>query len=154
MQQLADLGPDDWAWYRAEFAFTVSAEIAEVSFETSDGWQMRLTDVPEDVMTLVREQREVSADMAAGPWWRLILDVSRDGELVVGYDYGEDPFPDDQLQPAQNYRDDIIAYPRPSLPVWLAAHLAGPTAQGRDPPDCLLGGAGRYCDGPGRNPRG
>jgi len=132
VQELAALGPDEWAWCRAEFAFTVAAEVADVSFETSDGWQVQLADVPADVMALVREQREVSAGMAGGPWWRLIVDVSADGEFVVGYDYGEDPFPADQLQAAQNYRDDIVAYPRPSLPVWLAAYLAGPTAQGRN----------------------
>ncbi len=133
VQELVDLGPEEWSWCRAEFAFTVVAEMADVSFETSDGWQLRLADVPEDVMALVRAQREASSEMAAGPWWRLIVDVSSDGEYLVGYDYGADPFPDDQLQAAQNYRDDIDAYPRPSLPVWLAGHLAGPTAQGRDP---------------------
>jgi hypothetical protein len=133
-QQLASLGPDEWEWLRAEFAFTVSAEIADVTFETTDGWQVQLADVPEDIMTLVREQRDVSAEMAAGPWWRLLLEVSSEGEMVVTHDYGDDPFPQAQLQPVQNYIDDIAAYPRPSLPIWLAAYLAGPEAQGRDVP--------------------
>jgi hypothetical protein len=133
-QQLASLGPDEWDWLRAEFAFTVSAEIADVTFETTDGWQVQLADVPEDIMTLLREQRDVSAEMAAGPWWRLLLEVSNQGEMAITYDYGDDPFPQAQLQPVQNYIDDMAAYPRPSLPVWLAAYLAGPGVQGRDVP--------------------
>ena len=134
VQHLASLAPDEWERMRAEFAFTISAEIADVTFETTDGWQVQLADVPEDVMTLVREQRDVSAEMAAGPWWRLLLELSNEGEMAITYDYGDDPFPEAQLQSAQNYIDDIAAYPRPSLPIWLAAYLAGPEAQGRDVP--------------------
>lgn len=130
-QELAVLGPPGWLEFTAVFALTVAAGTADCGFATARGWQP--VTVPRSVVELVRAQREVSAQMSAGPWWRLLLTVSNRGELRVDYDYGEQPFPDGQLQPAQNYRDDIAAYPRPRLPVWLAGYLAGPSVQGRTP---------------------
>lgn len=131
-QELAELGPPGWQEFTAVFALTVRAGFASCWFTTSDGVAVAVT-VPESVMDRVREQRSVSAGMSAGPWWRLVMTVTSVGQLRVGYDYGDDPFPDDQLQPADNYRADITAYPRPGLPVWLAGYLAGPEAQGRSP---------------------
>ncbi|OBA78592.1 hypothetical protein A9W99_23260 [Mycobacterium sp. 1164966.3] len=130
-QELAALGPPGWQEFRAVFALTVRAGSADCAFATGDGWQP--VTVPRSVVDLVRAQREVSAQVSAGPWWRLLLIVTSEGQLRVDYDYGEQPFPDHQLQPPQNYRDDIAAYPRPRLPVWMAGYLAGPTAQGRTP---------------------
>lgn len=131
-RRIAAVAPAQWLEFRAEFAFTVRQEIVAIVFVTPEGPQPRTT-APSEVIEAVRRQREVSARMSGGPWWRLILTVTNAGRLTVGYDYGDDPFPQDQLQPPQNYRDDIAAYPRPELPVWLAAYLAGPAAQGRDP---------------------
>lgn len=128
-QQLAALGPPEWSELSAVFALTVRAGSADCAFATRGGWQP--VTVPRSVMELVRAQREVSAQMSAGPWWRLLLTVTREGRLRADYDYADQPFPDGQLQPAQNYRDDIAAYPRQRLPVWLAGYLAGPAAQGR-----------------------
>ncbi|WP_457147666.1 hypothetical protein [Mycobacterium sp. URHB0021] len=133
-QQLTSFAPDDWLWCRAEFALTVVDETAYVWYETPDGRQLQLAEVPENITSLVREQRDISGGAPAGPWWRLVFDISNEGETVIGYDYGDDPFPEDQLQPAQNYLDDIAAYPRSSLPVWLAAYLADPDVQTRDVP--------------------
>lgn len=130
-QELATLGPTDWRQFIAVFALTVRAGTADCAFDTPQGWQP--VTVPRSVMDLVRAQREVSAQMSAGPWWRLTLTVTNQGRLRVDYDYGDQPFPDGQLQPADHYRDDIAAYPRPSLPIWLAGYLAGPAAQGRTP---------------------
>ncbi|GFG67510.1 hypothetical protein MKUB_50000 [Mycobacterium kubicae] len=130
-QELALLGPPGWQEFTAIFALTVRAGSAECTFSTSDGW--RPITVPQSVMDLVRAQREMSAKMSAGPWWRLMLTVTNQGQLRADYDYGDQPFPDHQLQPPENYRDDIAAYPRRGLPVWLAGYLAGPAAQGRTP---------------------
>src|ERR1700743_786626 len=131
-QELAYLGPSGWREYRAVFALTVSGGAAQLEFGTQDGgWQPAR--VPGPIVEMVRRQREFTAQMSAGPWWRLIMTVTNQGLLSVSYDYGDEPFPDDQLQPPQNYRDDIATYPRPVLPVWLAGYIAGPAAQGRTP---------------------
>lgn len=130
-QELATLGPPGWHEFNAVFALTVRAGTADCAFATESGWQPVV--VPRSVMELVRAQREMSAQMSAGPWWRLMLTVTNQGQLRADYDYGDQPFPAGQLQPAQNYRDDVAAYPRSQLPVWLAGYLAGPAAQGRSP---------------------
>lgn len=130
-RELASLGPPDWREFIAVFALTVRGGTADCAFDTPRGWQP--VTVPRPVLDLVRAQREVSAQMSAGPWWRLTLSVTSQGRLRVEYDYGDQPFPDGQLQPADHYRDDIATYPRPRLPVWLAGYLAGPAAQGRTP---------------------
>ncbi|OBK15454.1 hypothetical protein [Mycobacterium asiaticum] len=131
VQELAKLGPPGWREITAVFALTVRAGSADCAAVTDQGW--RPISVPRSVMDLVRAQREVSAQMSAGPWWRLTLTVTNQGQLQASYDYGAQPFPDAQLQPAAHYRDDIATYPRPRLPVWLAGYLAGPAAQGRTP---------------------
>ncbi|OBF37350.1 hypothetical protein A5719_22125 [Mycolicibacterium peregrinum] len=130
-QQLAALGPTGWEEYTAEFAFTVSSQIAQLQFYAGD--RAGLVPVPQSIAELVQHQREVSARMSAGPWWRLLLNVTNRGEMSVNYDYGDEPFPQDQLVTPEFYRDDLEAYPRHHLPVWLAAYVAGPEAQGRDP---------------------
>ena len=129
--QLAQLGPAGWEEFTAEFAFTVSSQIAQLRFSSQD--RSSLVPVPVPVAELVRDQREIAARMAAGPWWRLLLRVTNRGETTVDYDYGDEPFPEDQLVAAQNYRNDLEAYPRGHIPVWLAGYVAGPAAQGRDP---------------------
>ncbi|MFD0782586.1 hypothetical protein ACFQZ8_01415, partial [Micromonospora azadirachtae] len=131
VQRLARLGPPGWQRFSAEFAFTVSAEIAQLVFWSGD----RPVPVPVPVWAgeMVRHQRDVAARMPAGPWWRLLLTVTDRGEMTVDYDYGDEPFPDGQLMSAEHYRNDLAAYPRPRVPVWLAGYVAGPDAQGRDP---------------------
>ncbi|MEU6205442.1 hypothetical protein ABZ814_17900 [Micromonospora musae] len=130
-QQLAQLGPPGWERLAAEFAFTVSAEVAQLWFFSGD--RSAAAPVPLSIGELVRHQRDVAARMPAGPWWRLLLTVTNRGVLTVEYDYGDQPFPDGQLLTADHYRNDLAAFPRPRVPVWLAGYVAGPAAQGRDP---------------------
>lgn len=130
VHQLALLGPQGWERFSAVFAFTVSAEVAQLHFWSDD--RPALVPVPQSIAQLVRQQREVAAAMPAGPWWRLLLAVTNRGKMTVDYDYGDEPFPDDQLMAPDNYRDDLDAYPRHRVPVWLAGYIAGPV-QGREP---------------------
>lgn len=130
VQQLAQLGPQGWNEFSAVFAFTVTSQIAQLQFWAQD--RTGLVPVPQSIADLVREQREVSARMSAGPWWRLLLNVTNDGQATVDYDYGDEPFPDDQIVAAEHYRNDLDTYPRRQVPVWLAGYTAGPDAQGRD----------------------
>lgn len=131
VRQLAPLGPPGWDAFSAVFAFTVTSQIAQLQF-TAEG-RMGLVPVPQSIAELVRRQREVAARMPAGPWWRLLLTCTNNGETTVDYDYGDEPFPDDQLVGPEHYRNDLETYPRSHVPVWLAGYVAGPTAQGRDP---------------------
>jgi hypothetical protein len=131
VQQLAQLGPAGWEEFTAEFAFTVSSQIAQLRFVSDD--REGLVPVPQSIAELVRRQREVAARMAAGPWWRLLLTCTNRGETTVDYDYGDEPFPDDQLVRPEHYRNDLDAYPRDHIPVWLAGYVAGAGLQGRDP---------------------
>jgi hypothetical protein len=131
VQQLAQLGPTGWEEFSAEFAFTVTAQVAQLRFWSVD--RTGLVPVPQSVADLVRSQREVAARMPAGPWWRLLLNVTNSGETTIDYDYGDEPFPDDQLLAPEHYRSDLEAYPREHIPVWLAGYVAGPEAQSRQP---------------------
>ncbi len=131
VQQLAQLGPAGWEELSVEFAFTVSSQIAQLRFSSDD--RTGLVPVPQSIADLVRGQREVAARMSDGPWWRLLVTVANSGETTVEYDYGDEPFPDDQLVAAEHYRNDLEAYPRTRVPVWLAGYVAGPAALGRDP---------------------
>lgn len=128
VQELALLGPSDWEWLRAEFAFTVSAEIAHLRF--SSYRRSVVAPVPEPVAALVREQRLAAAEMPAGPWWRLLLTVTSFGETTVTYDYGDGPFPHDQLLAPEHYLNDLHAFPRPDVPAWLMRYMDGPDSDG------------------------
>jgi hypothetical protein len=137
VQQLAQLGPAGWEELSAEFAFTVSSQIAQLQFSSDD--RTGLVPVPQSIAELVRRQREVAARMSAGPWWRLLLTCTSRGETTVEYDYGDEPFPSDQLVAPEHYRNDLDSYPRSRVPVWLAGYVAGPVAQGRDPRTAMAG---------------
>jgi len=130
-QQLAELGPAGWEQFSAVFAFTVTSEVAQLRFTSDEG--TGLVPVPQSVADLVRLQREIVARTSEGPWWRLVLTRTDRGETTVTYDYGDEPFPDDQLVAPEHYRNDLASHPRSQVPVWLAGYIAGPTAQGRDP---------------------
>lgn len=126
VQQLAQLGPYDWERFSAEFAFTVSAEIAKLRFWFAG--QSGIAPVPEPISELVRRQRHLAAQMPAGPWWRLLLGVTNQGVMTVDYDYGDEPFPQDQLMLPEHYRNDLHAHPRAQVPAWLAEYVSRPTA--------------------------
>ncbi|MCV7168400.1 hypothetical protein H7I41_00540 [Mycobacterium manitobense] len=129
--ELAALGPARWQRFEAVFAFTVTAEVAQLRFFVDE--QSGLVPVPKAIAAVVRQQRLVAAEMPAGPWWRLLLSVTEGGEMTVDYDYGDDPFPDDQILAPEDYLADLDTFPRNWVPVWLAGYIAGPDAQGRSP---------------------
>jgi hypothetical protein len=128
VQQLAQLGPPRWDRLTAVFSCTVAGQVVQLRFSAGNS-NGDLVRVPEQIGLLVRRQRHLAARMPAGPWWRLLLTVDqRPGEgaqVTTEYDYGDRPFPADHLLTAENYRDDLAAYPRPETPAWLAEFAAG-----------------------------
>ena len=128
---LAEIGPPGWQQLDAVFAFTVSAEMAQVSYV--DGERSIRVEAPTRVLELVRQQRALAAEQHGEPWWRLLLRLSSDGEFEVEYDDGDEPFPDGQLFEPAAYRADLERYPREYLPVWLAAYVGHDDRQSRTP---------------------
>lgn len=121
-RQTAALGPAGWRNLTAVFALTVEAEVAHLLFEDAHGATVRA--LPNaDIVDAVREHRKLSAGYGDGPWWRLVVTMSSTGELDVDHDYGDEPFPDDQIFEPRAYLADLAVYPRRRLPVWLAAYL-------------------------------
>jgi len=121
-RELAALGPAGWQRLRAVFVCTAPAQLAEVVY-TDDRDGVARVQPPDSVLAAVREQRDLSARLSDGPWWRLLITLTREGALEVDYDYGDEPFPDEHLFAPEVYRADLEAYPRDRLPVWLAAYL-------------------------------
>ncbi|GCB46209.1 hypothetical protein [Streptomyces sp. NL15-2K] len=125
-QQLALLGPRGWDRFTAIFSFTVSGEVAQLRFWA--GKRSTEARVPEQIAVLVRRQRHLAARMPAGPWWRLVLTVSDSAgmgaRMTTDYDYGDQPFPDEDLLGPEHYRNDLAAYPRAHTPAWLSAYAA------------------------------
>jgi hypothetical protein len=134
-QQLALLGPSGWDRFAAVFSCTVSGEVAQLRFWS--GRRSTEVRVPEEIAVLVRRQRHLAARMPAGPWWRLLLTVGhgggQDARITTDYDYGDEPFPDDDLLAPAHYRNDLAAYPRPQTPAWLVEHIAGADGPGTAP---------------------
>lgn len=131
-RQLAAVAPEGWHRVDAVFASTVTADVGFAVFSDERQHAVRWSPGPE-VLALVREHRTLSAALGDGPWWRLLLSLTRAGHLEVDYDYGDEPFPDDQLFAPEIYRADLEAFPRRSLPVWLAAYLRHGDRQQRPP---------------------
>ncbi|AVH24942.1 hypothetical protein [Nocardia cyriacigeorgica] len=131
---LAAAAPAGWQRLTALFALTAAAELGQVFYIDEQNHSIGAQPSTE-LLELVRRQRHESAQLGDGPWWRLLLTLGAGGELDVDYDYGDEPFPQDQLFPPQAYAEDLRVYPRRSLPVWLAAHLAHADRQSRSPGD-------------------
>ncbi|MBF6232666.1 hypothetical protein IU444_21755 [Nocardia farcinica] len=119
---LAAQGPQGWARLDAVFTLTTTTEMVQVFFSDEQRRAVRVQPAP-DVLALVRDHRRLSAELGDGPWWRLLLTLHNDGAIEVDFDYGDEPFPDDQLFPPEVYAADLQTYPRASLPVWLAAYV-------------------------------
>ncbi|WP_425838548.1 hypothetical protein [Streptomyces fractus] len=147
-QQLALLGPPGWDRFTAVFSFTVSAEVAHLRFRS--GKRSTEVPVPEQVAVLVRRQRHLAARMPAGPWWRLQLSVSHTPQtganVTTDYDYGDEPFPDEDLLAREHYRNDLAAYPRDHTPAWLSAYVSGTDGPGH--PSNAPGVTSRTTPGP------
>ncbi|MGW4808553.1 hypothetical protein [Kitasatospora sp. NPDC004272] len=125
VQQVSLLGSPGWDGFTAVFSCAVGADVAQVRFRY--GGREEAVRVPESLAVLVRRQRHLAARLPAGPWYRLVLvaDVRPGGAgVLTDYDYGDEPLPADQLLPAPYYREDLLAYPRPTVPAWLTRHLA------------------------------
>jgi len=142
-RRLAAEGPAGWQRLDAVFAATVVASTG-TAFYTDENQQLvaRTTPSPE-VMTLVGDHRRLSAGFGDGPWWRLLLTLTSEGRIEVDYDFGAEPFPEDQLFVPGAYRADLEAYPREKLPVWLAAHIRHAGRQLRPPEVAARAGAER-----------
>jgi hypothetical protein len=124
-------GPTGWQRMDGAFALTVAGEICHVAY--SVGVQAIAVDLPESVIALIRELRAAAAQTSTGPWWRLLVTMTNDGRIEVAYDYGDEPFPDDQLFVPEAYRADLAAFPRAKVPVWLAAYIGHGDRQRRTP---------------------
>ncbi|MCM6776086.1 hypothetical protein NDR87_19675 [Nocardia sp. CDC159] len=131
-RELAVAGPEGWQRLEAVFSVTVAGGVMYVLYFDESGRVAR-NDPPDDVVELVRLQREVSAQLGDGPWWRLALRLDVTGQLEADYDYGDEPFPDDQLLVPEAYQADLQVYPRNRLPVWLAAYIGHDNRQWRSP---------------------
>ncbi|UFS95416.1 hypothetical protein [Nocardia huaxiensis] len=129
---LARSGPQGWQQLDALFVLTTEVEIAQVFFSDAEQRTERVQPSAQ-VLELLRAQRNVSAELGDGPWWRLQLSLAVSGAIEVDYDYGDEPFPDEQLFPPEVYRADLAVYPRNSLPVWLAAYIGHGDRQTRTP---------------------
>ncbi|WP_280299549.1 hypothetical protein [Nocardia neocaledoniensis] len=121
-RQTAALGPPGWRNLTAVFALTVEVEVVHLLFEDAHGATVR-AQPNKDILDAVREHRGLSAGYGDGPWWRLVMTMTSTGELEVDHDYGDEPFPADQLFEPRAYLADLAAHPRRRLPVWLAAYL-------------------------------
>ncbi|GGL23701.1 hypothetical protein [Nocardia jinanensis] len=131
-RELGAVAPEGWQRVDAVFASTVTADVGFAVFSDDRQQALRWNPTPE-VLALVREHRQLSAQLGDGPWWRLLLTLTRSGQIEVDYDYGDEPFPEEQLFAPEIYRADLEAFPRKSLPVWLAAYLRHGDRQQRSP---------------------
>ncbi|WP_328388357.1 hypothetical protein [Nocardia sp. NBC_00416] len=113
--------PAGWKRIDAAFALTVGTRAAAVGY--SDGRQDLTVDPSESLLNLAAEHRRVSA-ASGGPWWRMLVTLTGSGKADVGYDYGEEPFPESQLLPPEAYLADLEQFPRDRVPVWLGAYTA------------------------------
>ncbi|MFF8092598.1 hypothetical protein [Streptomyces sp. NPDC016675] len=120
-----------WLGLVAEFALAGDAQYFDIALRYPHR-TLRVRPSAAEV-ELIRKQREVTAATGAGPWWRMSLVATSEGEVDVTYDRGEEPFPEDQLFPAEAYRADLEDHPRGDLPLWMKAYLHHGDRQMRSP---------------------
>lgn len=129
--ELLAMIPDGFDRLEAAVAMTVTDEAAQVI--VSDGQRAAQVPLSRRAVELLREARHLAAASAEGPWWRFLAAVTTTGPARIEYDYGTEPFPDQQLFPPQAYLADLLEYPRDRLPVWLAAYIGHGDRQVRTP---------------------
>lgn len=130
--ELAVAGPEGWQRYVAVFALTTVGGVrTAVYYDEAD--RAAQLEPAEEVLELVRWQRDISARLGDGPWWRMTIQFDVGGRLSVDYDYGDEPFPEEHLFVPDAYRADLERYPRRRLPMWLAAYLGHDDRQSRTP---------------------
>ncbi|MGV9663639.1 hypothetical protein ACWDUL_25865 [Nocardia niigatensis] len=130
-QELRDQAPEGWARVHAAFALTVTDHRARIDYSDDEMRHLQLPASPE-ILALVVEHRKLAIELG-DPWWRLELQLTVAGELTVDHDYGDEPFPADQMLTPQDYLADLEAHPRDTLPTWLAALLRHGDRQSRTP---------------------
>ncbi|MGW4529519.1 hypothetical protein ACWEOI_01075 [Nocardia sp. NPDC004340] len=129
--ELLALIPDGFDRLEAAIAMTVTDEAAQVI--VSDGQRVAQVPLSRRAVELLREARQLAATSAEGPWWRFLAAVTTTGPARIEYDYGAEPFPEQQLFPPQAYLADLLEYPRERLPIWLAAYIGHGDRQARTP---------------------
>ncbi|WP_249645387.1 hypothetical protein [Nocardia sputi] len=135
--EISAAGPPGWRSWDAAFASTVTEDVADIAYLVAA--QPVWTQPSESVRALVRQHRELAARRDRGPWWRLLMSSTSDGEVEFDYDYGDEPFPDGQLFSPEAYRADLAEHPRDRLPIWLAAYLEHADRQTRSPQQAVAG---------------
>lgn len=131
-QELAVAGPAGWQRLTAVFVLTVLGGVHTVIYY-DDTDQAASIEPSDEIMELVRRQRELSAVLGDGPWWRMTIQFDVSGQAEFDYDYGAEPFPDEHLLVPEAYLADLETFPRQRIPVWLAAYLAHDNRQWRTP---------------------
>ncbi|MFD8079078.1 hypothetical protein ACFV3E_41320 [Streptomyces sp. NPDC059718] len=131
--------PSDCLQITAVFALTLRSEVAHVRH--SNGRATTDATPGPDAVRLARELRRTTGRLPRGPWWRVTLDlhvddgVEADVDYDVGFDYGDEPFPDEHLFAPEDYRADLEAFDwsAEKLPTWLSAFVSHDGRQQRSP---------------------
>ncbi|MBU3068007.1 hypothetical protein KO481_41650 [Nocardia sp. NEAU-G5] len=131
-RELAVAGPEGWRRLEAIFALTVAGGVSYTLYY-DDADRVARLEPSTEILELVGMQRELSAQLGDGPWWRMVVQLDVTGQVEVDYDYGDEPFPDDQLLIPDAYLADLQAFPRDRVPVWLAAYIGHDNRQWRTP---------------------
>ncbi|MGC4994589.1 hypothetical protein [Nocardia salmonicida] len=145
---IAEAGPDGWRRFDAVFALTVVGGVAFVLYYDEADRPARV-DPAVAVLELAEKLRAISAEHNDGPWWRMVVRADVTGGHEVEYDYGHEPFPEDQILVPEAYLIDLQTFPRAHVPVWLAAYVFHNNWQSRSPKNAATAAdadrdAGRY----------
>ncbi|WP_069161903.1 hypothetical protein [Nocardia altamirensis] len=116
---------------RVDAAFAVTTSVESARIICTDGTRVSRIEAPPALLALARAHRAEALTAPGGPWWRVLVRINAFGAPEVDYDYGDEPFPGDQLFRPEVYQADVAAYPRPRLPVWLAAYMTHGNRQSR-----------------------
>lgn len=131
-RELAVAGPEGWRRLEAYFALTVAGGVTYTLYY-DDADRVARLEPADEILEMVRLHREVSAQLGDGPWWRMVIRLDVTGQVEADYDYGDEPFPDDQMLVPDAYLADLQAFPRERVPVWLAAYVGHDNRQWRSP---------------------
>lgn len=131
-RELAVAGPEGWKRLEAYFAITVAGGVTYTLYY-DDADRVARREPSSEIIDLVQMQREVSAQLGDGPWWRMEIRLDVTGHVEADYDYGDEPFPEDQMLVPDAYLADLQAFPRERVPVWLAAYVGHDNRQWRSP---------------------
>ncbi|QLL06009.1 hypothetical protein [Mycobacterium vicinigordonae] len=132
IQTLASGAPAGWVKLHGAISMAGGEEIAQAVAENPDG-SVRIP-VTSNALEPIRLHRQITAG-SAGPWLRLLFECDNSGTLRIGFDYGDNGLPADQLLSSEAYARDVRQYPRADMPLWLLAHLGNEGQQMRSAAD-------------------